>query len=151
MDTTSLVNSHLNQTSKSGVSKGKDLVSVEQTGQDSLLEQGLNSVQQNSTIEREPVKSGQAKRSHKVFSDLVHPGLDRGLVQGECSDEIQMSNGEVYEPDPDRVVQEPNPDRVIQGMPSKQDLKITVTNDIPVESKFKWISREQLVKDCIHG
>ncbi|XP_022299750.2 uncharacterized protein LOC111108271 isoform X2 [Crassostrea virginica] len=151
VDTTSLVNSHLNQTSKSGVSKGKDLVSVEQTGQDSLLEQGLNSVQQNSTTEREPVKSGQAKRSHKVFSDLVHPGLDRGLVQAECSDEIQMSSGEVYEPDPDRVVQEPNPDRVIQGMPSKQDLKITVTNDIPVESKFKWISREQLVKDCIHG
>ena len=152
VDTISLVNSHRNQTSKSGVSKGKDLVSVELMGQDSLqVEQGLDSVQQNSTTEREPVKSGQAKRSHKVFSDLVHPGLDRGLVKGECSDEIQMGSGDVFEPDPDRVVQEPDPDRVIQDMPSKQDLKITVTNDIPVESKFKWISREQLVKDCIHG
>lgn len=82
------------------------------------------------------------KKHRSVFSEASHPGLDAGIVHGQWSDDHQMCSEDEFDPDTDRVVQDG---------PNHLELKITVTNDTPVESKFKWISREQLVKDCIHG
>lgn len=82
------------------------------------------------------------KKHRTVFSEASHPGLDAGIVHGQWSDDHQMCSEDEFDPDTDRVVQDG---------PNHLELKITVTNDTPVESKFKWISREQLVKDCIHG
>lgn len=84
----------------------------------------------------------QGKKHRTVFSEAFHPGLDAGIVHGQWSDDLQMCSEDEFEPDTDRVVQDG---------PNHLELKITVTNDTPLESKFRWISREQLVKDCIHG
>ncbi|XP_061195313.1 uncharacterized protein LOC133203560 [Saccostrea echinata] len=82
-----------------------------------------------------------SKMFSAIFNETIHPRLDADIACGQRNDE-QSGGEDDFEPDPDRVVQVP---------PDDQGFKITVTNDIPVCSKFQWISKEQLIKDSIHG
>lgn len=130
----SSIGSHFDKPSDHQTCENKNLISKAQ--EDKL------DTHEGSKREMDASHPEHGKKQRSVFSEASHPGLDAGIVHGQWSDDHQMCSEDEFDPDTDRVVQDgPNP----------LELKITVTNDTPVESKFKWISREQLVKDCIHG
>ncbi|XP_055999175.1 uncharacterized protein LOC125656744 isoform X2 [Ostrea edulis] len=78
------------------------------------------------------------RRCHNKFCDTFLLGKSTG----QWNDELRTGIEDEFEPDSDRVV---------QALTNKLDLKITVANDMSVFAKFSWISKEQLIRDCIHG
>lgn len=130
----SSISSHFDKPSDHQTCENKDFISKAQ-------EDKLDTCE-GSKREMDASHPEQGKKHRTVFSEAFHPGLDAGIVHGQWSDDLQMCSEDEFEPDTDRVVQDG---------PNHLELKITVTNDTPLESKFRWISREQLVKDCIHG
>lgn len=130
----SSISSHFDKPSDHQTCENKDFIS--KAPEDKL------DTQEGSKREMDASHPEQGRKHRTVFNEAFHPGLDAGIVHGQWSDDLQMCSEDEFEPDTDRVVQDG---------PNHLELKITVTNDTPVESKFKWISKEQLVKDCIHG
>ena len=76
-----------------------------------------------------------------VFNETYHPNLDKGIVHGLFTDDGHEEGD--FVPDPERAVE----------MAGKGDLELrmTVSNDAPQASVYRWISEEQLINLCLHG
>jgi hypothetical protein len=145
--TDTLIESHpplVKKTASLQASKGPDY--VEEGDFSRVTTQGVQSVQHREedlpTKQEEESKEPESsqnvllRRYYNRFCSSARP--QKGT--SSWNQDVQTGTEDECEPDPDRVV-----------LTTDLDLKITVTNDMPVQSKFSWISKEQHIRDCIHG